>query len=746
AATWLSVDRTANSADTAAFQVAITATSFGGIASGDLLSKIAIETISGVYTHTEQLIISNTGANRLNLTGLSVGSDVIGLPAAAGIRNTTNQGGVGFYCDSSLLLHAGDNITAMLSDLGITATDTKENIYLTADGFIDVWSNRQTSFAASEHFQFRADGGFQVFVPTGTAPLVVASTTLVANLNADLLDGQSGAFYTNAVDTVFGRTGAILALESDYNAFYITDNAISTLTAQLTIGTLGSIKWNTAINAFWGSSQEASILFTAGNWIMSAPLSGEFQLNMGSEKMIQMFANSRVRIFHDNAIRLDTTADGIDIEGGGISIAEFAAAPVDRTGRGFYWARTDNTPMFTTEAGVDIDLSSGGDVNATGTPLNDQVAIWTNATTIEGDPNLIFDTTGLTVLASEIRVENSSPRFVMRDTDSLVDEKVYRFQIIAGILTGDMFTDDELSSKQWLLVDRSGNTPTEVGIRGGANFRVYGPNNVDYIEFDHDNTDLNTNFVGTVDWNITGLTGNVVFGGPIWGDVVLSLLERTSAPADTSLRGQFWVRDDAPGQTPMFTTDAGTDIDLSDTGGGGGMSLTRISATTGAAGADLTWHNRPTVFTKTNNTLGVAMSTTGVGVGVWKFKYTVIYQSSNLLTGVQFAIGHTGTVTEFAARWSHATTGKAATTGVGDDQTGVSGGVMMEVEAGRVLGSRLGSSSVGVQLVDADILVVLEGIIVVSVTGTLQLQFANETGASAVRLQPDMLLELMKIE
>lgn len=35
-------------------------------------------------------------------------------------------------------------------------------------------------------------------VSTGTAPLTVSSTTLVANLNSDLLDGQSGSFYQDA--------------------------------------------------------------------------------------------------------------------------------------------------------------------------------------------------------------------------------------------------------------------------------------------------------------------------------------------------------------------------------------------------------------------------------------------------------------------------------------------------------------------------------------------------------------------
>ena len=35
---------------------------------------------------------------------------------------------------------------------------------------------------------------FESDIATGTAPLVVASTTKVANLNADLLDGQTGTY------------------------------------------------------------------------------------------------------------------------------------------------------------------------------------------------------------------------------------------------------------------------------------------------------------------------------------------------------------------------------------------------------------------------------------------------------------------------------------------------------------------------------------------------------------------------
>lgn len=48
-------------------------------------------------------------------------------------------------------------------------------------------------------FEIRAQT-FESDVATGTAPLVIASTTKVANLNADLLDDQSGAYYLDSAN------------------------------------------------------------------------------------------------------------------------------------------------------------------------------------------------------------------------------------------------------------------------------------------------------------------------------------------------------------------------------------------------------------------------------------------------------------------------------------------------------------------------------------------------------------------
>ena len=46
-----------------------------------------------------------------------------------------------------------------------------------------------------------------------------------------------------------------------------------------------------------------------------------------------------------------------------------------------------------TNAFVMTAIAGGGNVSNTGTPVNNQIAVWTNSTTVEGDANLTFDTT-----------------------------------------------------------------------------------------------------------------------------------------------------------------------------------------------------------------------------------------------------------------------------------------------------------------------------------------------------------------
>ena len=79
---------------------------------------------------------------------------------------------------------------------------------------------------------------------TGTAPFTVSSTTLVANLNADLLDGQEGSYYldyTNFVgvatdaDKLDGQEGSYYTNASNINAGTIGDAYLpATITSDIT--------------------------------------------------------------------------------------------------------------------------------------------------------------------------------------------------------------------------------------------------------------------------------------------------------------------------------------------------------------------------------------------------------------------------------------------------------------------------------------------------------------------------------
>ena len=82
---------------------------------------------------------------------------------------------------------------------------------------------------------------------TGTAPLTVASTTVVTNLNADLLDGQHGSYYTTAGNL----TGTIPSAVLGNSSLYVGTTAIAlnrasltqTLTGVSIDGNAGSVSW-----------------------------------------------------------------------------------------------------------------------------------------------------------------------------------------------------------------------------------------------------------------------------------------------------------------------------------------------------------------------------------------------------------------------------------------------------------------------------------------------------------------------
>ena len=79
---------------------------------------------------------------------------------------------------------------------------------------------------------------------------------------------------------------------------------------------------------------------------------------------------------------------------GAVTATSFNAVPLTAAG---------SAANFLTEAGTYVSIGSlgGGDVNKVGTPVNNEIGVWTGDGTIEGDTNLQWDGSTLQVLGSQ---------------------------------------------------------------------------------------------------------------------------------------------------------------------------------------------------------------------------------------------------------------------------------------------------------------------------------------------------------
>jgi hypothetical protein len=120
--------------------------------------------------------------------------------------------------------------------------------------------------------------------------------------------------------------------------------------------------------------------------------------------------------------------------------------------------------------------------------------------------------------------------------------------------------------------------------------------------------------------------------------------------------------------------------------------------------------------------------------GSYRFSYFLLCQSAATTTALDFGINYTGTMTAGAFRTQIGTTGAAAATGVADGTLNtVTGNVMEHWSAitESTTAPNMGAFA-GVATANENFLVVVEGILVVSNGGDLELWVASEVGSSQV--------------
>lgn len=112
---------------------------------------------------------------------------------------------------------------------------------------------------------------FESDVATGTAPFVIASTTLVSNLNSDLLDSQEGSYYLNRTNHTGTQTASTISdfdtevsnntdveanTSARHNAVTVSDSTEidftltgQDITASIIAGSIDETKLDTSVNA-----------------------------------------------------------------------------------------------------------------------------------------------------------------------------------------------------------------------------------------------------------------------------------------------------------------------------------------------------------------------------------------------------------------------------------------------------------------------------------------------------------------
>lgn len=120
-----------------------------------------------------------------------------------------------------------------------------------------------------------------------------------------------------------------------------------------------------------------------------------------------------------------------------------------------------------------------------------------------------------------------------------------------------------------------------------------------------------------------------------------------------------------------------------------------------------------------------------LGVGTYTFKYSIRYQAAAATTGVRFSVNHSGTVTTFLANVRWVDVSAAASTAAPDQDEVLATGAVVGAFAARAKSITGWGTTLSVDAANADMLMIIEGLVVVTASGDLQLYHGSEVAASS---------------
>lgn len=222
---------------------------------------------------------------------------------------------------------------------------------------------------------------------------------------------------------------------------------------------------------------------------------------------------------------------------------------------------------------------------------------------------------------------------------------------------------------------------------------------------------------------------------------------------------------------PLITA-IGADIKALQAGGGGGGSGTKVTAlpeTTAPDDDDQFYIIRDGVSerislatlrteiargakvvtaTQSNSTItptAITELTQSLVPGTYLIKMWTLWSAAAAGTGVGIYLnGSGGTVTQNAGHFYTTTTGTTATTGIADQATAAASYQMIESRAWRANNTNPGAFN-GVDTAGGVQFAIMEAVVIVTATTSMQVMFVSDTAASAVNILAGTTLEVRKV-
>jgi len=273
--------------------------------------------ITGVVTATQ---IVGDGSGLTNVVGSGSGVVIKDEGSAVGTAGTINFVG----SNVAATLSAGIATVTISSGLSEVGSDTTPEL----GGNLDLNSKFITGSGGISVTGVATATSFESTVSTGTAPFVVASSTKVTNLNADILDDKSTANGA-AGNTVVVRNAAAGFSAADVNFHSIVGTAlsvagISTFTGEVGLGSHITLPDDAQIqlgNATGGdlkiyhnSTNNHSIIQESGTGSLRLQGNGVDLVNgTGNSFLAQFVPGSFSKLFFNGQQKLTTTGTGIEV-------------------------------------------------------------------------------------------------------------------------------------------------------------------------------------------------------------------------------------------------------------------------------------------------------------------------------------------------------------------------------------------------------------------------------------------------